>query len=142
MIRPLVSYLIVDEAMYELEMMDDPFLDQAVDDIPTDLPFADDEDSGCCKGTNQKSNFTDLLFFIKNLLTEKMCCSSKQPYSGSARSFQSRTKSVRCQSASSGLRNLNTKSARCRSSRCVDRIPLEISVIDPQGCRTQAPVDP
>ena len=42
-----VSYLIVDEAMHKLEMLDDPFLDQATE-LPTDLPFAnDDEDSGC-----------------------------------------------------------------------------------------------
>ena len=42
-----VSYLIVDEAMHKLEMLDDPFLDQATE-LPTDLPFAnDDDDSGC-----------------------------------------------------------------------------------------------
>ena len=39
--------MIVDEAMHKLEMLDDPFLDQATE-LPTDLPFAnDDEDSGC-----------------------------------------------------------------------------------------------
>ena len=42
---------------------------------------------------------------------------------------QSRGKSIRCQSASSGLRNLS-ESSRCQTSRSVNREPLEISVIN------------
>ena len=109
-------------------MLDDPFLDQATE-LPTDLPFAnDDEDSGC-----SGMAFKNLLYwfiFTKNIywLIGKICCSRKSPHSGSPR-----RKSARCQSASSGLRNLN-KSSRCRSSGSVKRevAPLEISAIDNQ----------
>ena len=43
-----VSYLIVDEAMTELEMLNDPFLEKTEDDIPpAELPYENDDGSGC-----------------------------------------------------------------------------------------------
>ena len=61
-----VSYLIVDEAMHELEMLNDPFLDKANDNIPPAiLPYPNDEDSGCMdniKGTIKKTKKSLNLF--------------------------------------------------------------------------------
>ena len=126
-----VSYLIVDEAMSELEMLNDPFFGNTENDIPYSPDW---EDSGCLG--NIKSTIKNpilLIYFyrkISSLFTEKMCCCSrKQHNSGSATPPQSRRKSIRCQSARSGLRNL-TKSSRCQTSKSVNREPLEISVIN------------
>ena len=63
-----VSYLIVDEAMHELELFKDPFLDNAENDIPHTALLYPNEDSD--KGTKCTKNplFTDL-FLQKNFST-------------------------------------------------------------------------
>ena len=77
-----VSYLIIDEAMSELEMLNDPFFGCTENDIPYSHAEDDWEDSGCLgniKSTIKKSNFTDLFLqkifllpiYRKNVLFEK-----------------------------------------------------------------------
>ena len=74
-----VSYLVVDEAMSELEMLNDPFFGNTENDIPYSPDW---EDSGCLgniKSTIKKSNFTDLFLqkifllpiYRKNVLFKK-----------------------------------------------------------------------
>ena len=50
-----VSYLIVDEAMTDLEMLNDPFLGRGTE-LPTEMPF-ENEDDGCCSGILKKFSF-------------------------------------------------------------------------------------
>ena len=77
-----VSYLIVDEAMSELEMLNDPFFGNTENDIPYSHAEDDWKDSGCLgniKSTIKKTNFTDLFLqkifllpiYRKNVLFEK-----------------------------------------------------------------------
>ena len=44
--------MIVNEAMHELEMLNDPFLGKGTG-LPTDLPV-ENEDDGCCSGILKK----------------------------------------------------------------------------------------
>ena len=47
--------MIVNEAMHELEMLNDPFLGRGTE-LPTDLPV-ENEDDGCCSGILKKFSF-------------------------------------------------------------------------------------
>ena len=52
-----VSYMIVDEGMPELEMLDDPFLDKTEHDIPpAALPYGNDKNSGCLNNMKGMKN--------------------------------------------------------------------------------------
>ena len=47
--------MIVNEAMHELEMLNDPFLGRGTE-LPTEMPF-ENEDDGCCSGILKNSPF-------------------------------------------------------------------------------------
>ena len=52
-----VSYMICDEAMPELEMLNDPFLDKTEHDIPpAALPYGNDKNSGCLNNMKGMKN--------------------------------------------------------------------------------------
>ena len=52
-----VSYMIVDEGMPELEMLNDPFLDKTEHDIPpAELPYGNEEHSGCLNNIKGMKN--------------------------------------------------------------------------------------
>ena len=123
-----VSYLIVDEAMTELEMLNDPFLEKTEDDIPpAELPYDNDDGSGCLDNIKGIFQTIFIIFLQKkgnHSIIEKMSCWRKNHHSGSTS-----RQSIQCQSAKSDLQNL-TESQRSQSSKIVNGAPLEISVVN------------